>query len=191
MSQLLPYVGAGVLLFAFLALWARQKIATRRGHVELCMPTQTPSGMRTATRPRHLGERIFGAQDWDFVRRETALEIQRMFERERSALAISWLRRTRRQVSLVMRTHRAGVRASKSLQRMMELKLLFNYLSLVTLCDLLIVWVWLRGPVRTRELVRSTLRLMSRLRDTFEQCMAAVERAHGRALETHFNRGTV
>ena len=188
MSQLLPYFGVGLLLLAALVLWARQNLTTRKRSVELFMPCERPSGVGRAITRRDLGERIFGPHDWDFVRHETASEIQRMFEQERALLAISWLRRTRRQVSLVMRTHAAGVRRTKNLQPAMELKLLLSYLSLVMLCDFLIGLVWLHGPVRTRRVVGQTFHWTVRLRVAFEQLIAIVDPANHKALETGFSQ---
>jgi hypothetical protein len=189
-SQLLPYFGVGLLLLAALVLWARQSLTSRKGSVELSMPCERPRGGASATPRRDLGERIFDPHDWDFVRHETTSEIQRMFQQERTVLAISWLRRTRRQVSLVMRTHAAGVRRSKNLQPAVELKLLLSYLSLVMLCDFLISLVWLRGPVRTRRIVGRTFQWTAQLRAAFEQLIAIVDPANHKALETGFNQGT-
>ncbi len=190
MSQLLPYLGVGLLLLAALALWVRQSLTSRKGSVELSMPCERPSGVASATPRRDLGERIFDPRDWDFVRCETTSEIQRMFQRERAVLAICWLRRTHRQVSLVMRAHAAEARRSKNLQPAMELKLLLSYLSLVMLCDFLIGLVWLRGPVRTRRIVRHTFQWTARLRAAFEQLMAVVDPANHGAHEIGLNQKT-
>jgi len=190
LSQLLPYFAVGLLLLVALGLWARQSLTTRKGSVELSMPSEHPSGVGSATPPRDLGERIFDPHDWDFVRHETTSEIQRMFQRERAVLTISWLRRTRRQVSFVMYTHAAGVRRSKNLQPAMELKLLFSYLSLVMLCDILIGLIWLRGPVRTRRIIGQTFHWTARLRAAFEHLIAIVDPANHKALKTGFNQGT-
>src|SRR6266571_2559827 len=105
MSQLLPYLGVGLLLLAILAVWAWQSFRTRKGGAELLMPREQRSRVGSAAPHRDLAERIFGPQDWDFVSRETPSEMQRMFQRERTDLAIAWLRRTRLQVSQVMRAH--------------------------------------------------------------------------------------
>jgi len=190
LSQLLPYFAVGLLLLVALGLWARQSLTTRKGSVALSMPCERSSGAGSATPRRDLGERIFDLHDWDFVRCETTSEIQRLFQQERAVLAISWLRRTRRRVSFVMRTHATGVRRSKNLQPAMELKLLLSYLSLVMLCDILIGLIWLRGPVLTRRIVGQTFHWTARLRVAFEQLIAIVDPANHKALETGFNRGT-
>src|SRR6266567_1643461 len=77
MSQLLPYVGLGLLFLVVLGLWVRQSFVTRAGRAELLVPRQHRSGVGRAAPLRDLGERIFGPEDWDFVSRDTSSEIQR------------------------------------------------------------------------------------------------------------------
>ena len=62
----------------------------------------------------------------------------------------------------------------EDLHRATELKLALNYLVVLILCDFLIAWIWLRGPVRTRKMVGRTLRTVAWLRGAFEQLMARV-----------------
>ena len=191
MSQLLPYVGLGLLFLALLGLWVRQSFVTRAGRAELLMPRQHRSGVGSAAPHRDLGERIFGPQDWDFVSRETPSEIQRMFQSERTVLALAWLRRTRLQVSQVMRAHVAVAQQSEDLQIATEMRLALSYFLFLFLCNSLIGWVWLHGPVRTRKIVGQTLQWAAQLRRAFEQLMARVDPASCRVVGTNFNRGTI
>jgi len=190
MSQLLPYLFLGLLLLAVLAWWVWDAIV-HRGAAEVLAPRQHRSGMRSVGSRRDLGERIFGPQDWDFVSRETPPETQRMFQRERTVLAIAWLRRTRLQVSQVMRAHVVGVQQSDDLQLATELRLALSYFLFLILCNSLIGWVWLYGPVRTRKIVGQTLQWAAQLRRAFEQLMARVDPASCRVVGTNFNHGTV
>ncbi len=190
MSQLLPYLFLGLLLLAVLAWWVWDAIV-HRGAAEVLAPRQHRSGMRSVGSQRDLGERIFGPQDWEFVSRETPPETQRMFQRERTVLAIAWLRRTRLQVSQVMRAHVVGVQQSDDLQLATELRLALSYFLFLILCNSLIGWVWLYGPVRTRKIVGQTLQWAAQLRRAFEQLMARVDPASCRLVGTNFNHGTV
>src|SRR5713226_5526531 len=151
MSQLLPYLVLGLLLLAVLAWWVWGAIA-HRGAAEVLSPRQHRSSVRSIGLQRDLGERIFGPQDWDFVSRETPSEIQRMFQRERTVLAISWLRRTRMRVSQVMRAHVAVARQSEDLQLATEIRLALSYVLFLVLCDFLIGLIWLRVLVRRRRI---------------------------------------
>ena len=190
MSQLLPYLFLGLLLLAVLAWWVWDAIV-HRGAAEVLAPRQHRSGVRSVGSQRDLGERIFGPQDWEFVSRETPPETQRMFQRERTVLAIAWLRRTRLQVSQVMCAHMVGVHHSDDLQVATELRLALSYFSFLILCNSLIGWVWLYGPVRTRKIVGQTLQWAAQLRRAFEQLMARVDPASCRVVGTNFNHGRV
>ena len=190
MSQLLPYFGLGMLFLVVLSLWVRQSFVTRAGRAELLMPRQHRSGVGRAAPHRDLGERIFGPEDWDFVSRDTPSEIRRMFQRERTFLALTWLRRTRFQVSQVMRAHVAVAQQSDDLRLATEIRLALSYFVFLILCNSLIGWVWLRGPVRTSRIVRQTLHWVASQRAAFGRLMAAVDPASHRVLETRFNQGT-
>src|SRR5260370_40497648 len=146
-----------MLSLAFMGLWVRHSFVPSAGGAGLLMTRQHRSGVCRAALHRDLGERIFGPQDWDFVSRETPPETQRMFQRERTVLAIAWLRRTRIRTSQVMHAHVAVARKSEDLQLGMELKLALSYLLFLILYYSLIGCVWLRDPVRTRKLLRQTL----------------------------------
>lgn len=187
MSQWLPYLFLGLLLLAVLAWWVWDAIV-HRNTAEVLTPRQY-LGTRSVGSRRELGERIFGPQDWDFVLRETPSEIQQMFQRERTVLALAWLRRTRMRTSQVMHAHVAVTRQSEDLQIVTEIKLALSYVLFLILCNSLIGWVWLRGPVRTRKIVGQTLQWVAWHRAALGRLMAVVDPANRRALETGFNQG--
>src|SRR5260370_35987949 len=171
MSQLLPYLFLGLLLLAVLAWWILGAIV-HRSAPEVLAPRQHRSSVRSIGSQRDLGERIFGPEDWDFVSRETPTEIQRMFQRERTVLAIAWLRRTRLQVSQVMRAHVTVAQQSEDLKLATEIRLAMSYVLFLVLGNSLIGWAWLLDPVRSLKIVVQTFQWSTRLRGTFEQLMA-------------------
>lgn len=177
MSRLLPYLGTGFVLLVVLTIWVRQTFRTRKGTVEVLESRRGHSKNGT----HNFGTRIFAVEDWQFVSKGPS-EIQQLFRRERSALAGSWVRRTRKLISQVMRAHLIAVRNSEELQVTTEIRLALSYLFYVVLCDLLIVLIWLRGPVSTRISVRATLRCLARIGAAFEKLMTAVDASNGTAL---------
>jgi len=188
MIQWLPYFFLGLLLLAVLAWWVWDAIVHRRT-AQLLTPRHLLDLRQVGSR-RDLGQRIFGPQDWDFVLRETPSQIQRVFHRERTVLALAWLRRTRRQTSHVMSAHVSVARNTEHLQIGMELKLALSYVLFLILCNSLIGWVWLCGPVRTRKIVRQTLQWVASQRAAFGRLMAVVDPANHKELETGFNQRT-
>jgi hypothetical protein len=191
MRQLLPFLGVASLLLAVLALWARQTFLAHKSRIDVQAPRKrTATGGSTASHD-DLGERIFGLEDWDFVSRNTPSEIQKMLLHERGVLAISWLRRTRTRISLVMRAHLAVAGQSENLHPATELKLAISYLVFLILCDALIGCIWLRGPIRTRKLVGQTLRTVAWLQIAFELLMARVDPANCKTLRTSIDHRAV
>ena len=191
MRQLLPYFGVATLLLAVLALWARQIFRTHKSRIEIQVPRKREAATGSTASHDDLGERIFGLEDWDFVSRTTPSEIQKLFLHQRSSLAISWLRRTRIRISLVMRAHLVAARQTEDLHPATELKLALSYLVFLILCDLLIGSIWLRGPIRTRKTIGQTLRTVAWLRGAIEQLMARVDPANCKTLRTSFNHRAV
>lgn len=189
MRQLLPYLSLGLLLLAVLAWWIWDAVA-HRSAAEVLAPRQRRSSFRRVASHRDLGERIFGPEDWDFVSSETPSEIRRMFQRERTVLALAWLRRTRSHVIQVMNMHLAVAQQNQDLELTTEMRLALSYFLFLFLCNCLIGWVWLFGPVRTRKVVRQTVQWAAQLRGAFEHLMARVDPASCKVVGTNFNRGT-
>lgn len=177
MSHLLPYLGIGFLLLVVLTIWVRQTIGSPKGTVEVLESRRGLPNRGTL----NFGERIFAVEDWQFVSTSPS-EIQQLFRRERSALATSWVRGTRRLLSQVMRAHLTAVRNSEDLRVTTEVRLALTYVFYVILCYLLIVLIWFRGPVSTRISVRETLRWLARIGAAFGKLMTAVDAANGAAL---------
>jgi len=191
MSQLLPYLAVASLLLVVSALWARQIFLARKNKIELIVPRKHPATGERAASHTDLGERIFGLEDWHFISRSMSSEIQEMYLHERAILAISWLRRTRRGASLVMRAHVAAAQQIDDLQLASEVKLALSYFFFLILCDVLIGWIWLGGPVRTRKMVSRTLRTVAWLRGAFEQLMARIDPATCKTLRTNLDHRAV
>src|SRR5260370_30517642 len=84
-----------------------------------------------------------------------------MFQRDRTLLAIAWLRRTRIRTSQVMHAHVAVARQSKDVQIGMEVKLALSYLFFLILSNSFIGLVGLRGPVQAPRNLRHTLPLVA------------------------------
>ncbi len=191
MRQLLPYLGVALLLLAVSVLWARQIFLTHKSRIEVQVPRKREAAGGSTVSHGDLGERIFGLEDWDFVSRTAPSEIQKMFLHERGVLAISWLRRTRTRISLVMRAHLAAAGQTEDLHPATELKLALSYLMFLLLCDVLIGCIWLHGPMRTRKIVGRTLRTVAWLQGAFELLMARVDPANYKTLWTSIDHRAV
>jgi len=164
MNGALPFLMIGVLLIAVLIFLL---IRSRERHCSLSEPTEAWKTLRdfqVEPFPQDLLERIFGTDDWDYVRAHESKRMQVLFRGERKRLAISWLRRSRDQARTLMRFHKVHAAKAVGLEPVSEMKLAFDYILFQSLCTLLAGLIWLRGPMHTRRLVEFASDFSDRLR---------------------------
>jgi len=109
-------------------------------------------------------DRIFGSEDWDFVRNSTSSRIHRLFLKERKEIALSWLSRLRSQARTGMHIHVARVRASEELEPLAELRLAIDYYAFQTKCGVIAAILLLGGPTGLRNMVGQAESLSNNLR---------------------------
>lgn len=73
--------------------------------------------------PPEVFVRLFASQDWQYVAQNCGPRIRARFERERSRLAIEWLREARLAMKLLWVAHRKAAGASTGLVPATEMKL--------------------------------------------------------------------
>lgn len=97
-------------------------------------------------------DRIFGPEDADFIRNQTSEEVQRLFIKERKALAFLWLSEIRNFTTAAMHFHVAGAGKSDNLQSMQELRLAIDYAIIQAKCGFIAVVLSLYGPTAIRSM---------------------------------------
>ncbi len=91
-------------------------------------------------------ERIFSAEDIEFICRSSTPEVQRLFLKERRALAVQWLRKTQKQVAQFMDLHLRLAGFTEKPSPGFELELTAKYVGFFVVSHLLLLLLWLRGP---------------------------------------------
>lgn len=124
-----------------------------------------------------LSGRIFDREDPDFVASETSRQITRQFRRERTGLALDWLRAVRRQVNQLMRSHFRASRSNDDLKPADEIRLWFEFLLFQLTSGILYLVIWVCGPARAAELVGYSLGLAAQLRKVTEEALPAGRQA--------------
>lgn len=117
--------------------------------------------------------RIFDREDSDFVASETSRQITRQFRRERTALALEWLRAIRGRVNQLMRGHLRASRINDDLKPADEIKLWFEFLLFQLTSGILYLVIWVCGPARAVELVGYSLGLVAQLQKVTEEALPA------------------
>src|SRR5260221_11349735 len=91
------------------------------------------------------------------ISRQPSLEARRVFLQERKALAISWLRHTRRQLAYLMDLHLKLASYTYHPNPRSDLSLWLEYRMFALGCDSLVAVVWIRGPFQLGTILGNTL----------------------------------
>jgi len=116
-------------------------------------------------------DRIFGFEDWDFIRNSTSNRVQQLFLKERKAIALSWLSQLRMQARAGMDLHVARVRASEELEPLSELRLAIDYYAFLAKSGFIAVIVLIGGPMALRGMVGQAESLSNNLRGMLRAAM--------------------
>jgi hypothetical protein len=177
MNQLLLFVPIAILFLFVLLYWALRATGSATGSRALSDAQHTLSILELELPPRALAEKIFSTQDWDFVSRQTSVQIQRSFLQERRAIALSWLRRTRSQAGRLMEFYRRAVRRNINLSPAVEVRLAANYVLFLLAYEILLGLIRLGGPFHARKMARYAIGVTEQLWVLSEQFLAGVDPA--------------
>ena len=149
-----------------LALLATRGSAVKR---ELAFRTDLPLYDETSGDPSlcppEFAARLFSTADWTFVSGEKSREIVRLFQHERRVVALAWVHQTKTAIRRIMRDHTRVTRHSQDLHLATEMRLVFHYVQLVAICDLLIVAIQSAGPASVGSLATYAASLSQRFAD--------------------------
>lgn len=133
MTQLIFFLGIGLLLFIFLLALAR------RGRVEGAGPVLVDArralfALQTGLLPQGLVTRIFARDDLEFVLSTGSAEVRTVFLAGRKKIALLWVGGVHGQVRLLRRLHLGSARFYARLDFRSELTLAWNFAVLSVLC---------------------------------------------------------
>jgi hypothetical protein len=116
---------------------------------------------------------IFSQRDWEFIRREGGLELEKLFLRERRVLAGQWLAETTAKIAAIRRNHLQASRVRHDLNVSKELILLGHFCYLSALCEMLAVGIRVMHPMTPGRLARHVQELAHNMNRTLEDYSAA------------------
>lgn len=166
-------IAIGVLLLGFLAYWAFRGSSSVPAPGS--SPTDTSKALRLELPPADLIERVLDPRDLAFVRKESPAETVRLFEQERRALAISWLRHTRRQVGRLMSYHVGAVRQNVNLRPALEIQLGLHYVRFLVVYGLILGLSYIRGPFQIRLMMGYVVGVTAQLRGVSDKLLGAAQ----------------
>lgn len=163
----------GVLLLGILAYWAFRRPWS--ASESQSSPADTSKTLWLELPPADLIERVLDPRDLAFVRKESPAETVRLFEQERRALAISWLRHTRRQVGRLMSYHVGAVRQNINLQPALEIRLGLHYVRFLVVYELILGLSYIRGPFQIRPMMGYVVGVTTQLRGVSDKLLGLAQ----------------
>lgn len=160
MSEMVIFVGLGVSLVAVFLFLLRTSGAQNGRAKKTSGETKAEKQLLA---PEVLIERIFGAEDWNFLLESAPREAQDEFLKERTEIAFAWLALIRQRARTIMHLHLTQARGLRALEPAVELRVAANYLAFQINCSLVALLVWMRGPVATGKVIRRADMLCGKL----------------------------
>src|SRR5258706_14412706 len=143
MSELAPVLILAAVVFVLLLHWRRRN---HHQGVTIEQFSRAQEAVDALIGEFSLGKRIFETGDMKYISRQPSLEARRVFLQERKALAISWLRHTRRQLAYLMDLHLKLASYTYQPSPRSDVRLWIEYRILAVAGDSLVVLGWIRGP---------------------------------------------
>jgi hypothetical protein len=165
--------GAIVLLLVLLA-WARAEASSKdsRSVWDASLREQVES---VETCSPEIVSRIFSANDLKFISGFESPGLERLFRRERTAVALHWVQETSAIISRILQRHLEASRRSADLEIAMEARILLQYARLKLNCGILFALIGLLGPQRLAGAALHTERLTQRIGEALREFQSAAQ----------------
>jgi hypothetical protein len=165
-------VAVGLLVLLVAAATRRQPLHAAGSAGELVTAKRTLESLQFGLLPAKLVEQIFGQRDLTYVATIGSDDIRRLFLAERKRLALTWIRRVRRQVSALKDFHVSRSRMFTQMSRWRELSLALDFARLGIRCRALQLILQWRGPYAASEYARRTAAAAGRVCSVLDQSLA-------------------
>ncbi|MGA8367253.1 MAG: hypothetical protein ACLQMT_04035 [Candidatus Acidiferrales bacterium] len=163
MIELILFLLVGALLLFSLLFFAPRNAQGQKDAEPLAQVQHALNVLQLGLLAPEIVGRIFAKGDFDYVVSETSAEIQKLFLEERRRLALSWVGQVRRQIVSLRRFHLGSARFYARLRFLTEMRLAWDFATLLFACRALQAAVYLRGPYAAPRLVGATAAAAARV----------------------------
>jgi hypothetical protein len=173
MIQLVIFVAVALGLLVLLLMAMRRQPSHAAGSAgELVTAKRTLESLQIGLLPAELVDQIFGERDLTYVATIESHEIRSLFLSERKRLALTWIRRVRKQVRALKGFHVSRSRMFTQMSRRRELSLALDFAGLEGRCRVLQLLLLWRGPYAAPDFARRTAATAGRVCSTLDQSLA-------------------
>jgi hypothetical protein len=180
MIGLLPVVLVGTLILLLGLRLLLQSSSTQRQDHSVSMEelTKAREALDTVFVESAAIRRIFSPEDMEFVAHSGPHRAQHLFLKERKALAIQWLRKTQKEVALLMDIHLRLAGYTLEPSPKFELQLTARYFAFRIVSYLLLLLLWWRGPFKAKRIVDYTVGVAGHFCTIFSVRLNSVNAPH-------------
>jgi hypothetical protein len=171
MNETLTLLAIGFLLIVLLVYLSRRRGSEAEDVPGLRDRHLAIPSVNSEDRRKEQLDRIFGCEDWEFIRSSTSRGVQQLFAKERKEIALSWLSRLRSEARTGMHLHVDRVRTSEELEPLAELRLAIDYYAFQAKCGLIAAILLLGGPMALRNMVGQAESLANNLKGMLEAAL--------------------
>jgi hypothetical protein len=170
--------GAIVLLLVLLAwwVWAEASSKDSRSDWDASLREQGESVEACSS---EIVSQIFSVNDLEFISGLESPGLERLFRRERTAVALHWAQETSATISRILQRHLEASRLSSDLEIAMEARILLQYVRLKLNCGILFALIRLLGPQRLAGAALHTERLTQRIGEALREFQSAAQLRDG------------
>ncbi len=173
MMQLVIFLAVAVGLLVLLLMAMRRQPSRAAGSAgELVTAKRTLESVQLGLLPAELVDQIFGERDLTYMATIGSNEIRSLFLSERKRLALTWIRRVRKQVRALKDFHVSRSRMFTQMSRWRELSLALDFAGLDARCRVLQLLLLWRGPHAAPDFARRTAATAGRVCSALDQSLA-------------------
>jgi hypothetical protein len=171
MMQLLVSLLIGICVFASLYLLSRRPSA-EGGAESLVRARSALELLQGNLLPAEMVERIFTKADLDYVTEGTTPGVRKLFVEERKRIALLWVNQIAKQIRSLQEFHLGSARFYSRLSAGTEMRLAFEFFTLLCFCRALRLALYLRGPYAAPRMVGRVAAVANSVCATSEQAMS-------------------
>ena len=173
MTQLVIFLAVAVGLLVLLVVAMRRQPARAAGSAgDLVTAKRTLESLQLGLLPPELVERVFGQRDLAYVETMGSRDIRDLFLSERKRLAVTWIRRVRRQIRELKDFHVSRSRMFTHMSWRKEFSLAIDFAGLEVRCGVLHFLLRWRGAYAAPDFARRTAAAAGRTCSILDQSLA-------------------
>lgn len=182
MIQLILFLIVGLGFLFSIYIFARRGPRVEGSAQNVLKARQALVTLQAGLLPPQMVGRIFAKADYEYVVTATPRHVHDLFLEERRKVALSWVKQVREQILDLRHFHQGYARFYSRLSLRTEIRLAFEFLTLLWICRALDLALYFRGPYAAPRLVGQVAATAVRVCTISEKSMGFLKAAQIDAL---------